>query len=222
MIKKLLMVPLIAVAFFTLTGFDMKDSPEWESASYGGTIHAISATEEAIYIGGETTQTVQALNPSDGSIIWESPDYGGSIQSISATSEAIYIGGETTQTVQALNPSDGSIIWESPDYGVSITVISATEETVYIGGETTQTVQAYEMIEPTFIETVFGVVSGVIVAGISVFTALFSGIVSILYTPATETTSGSLTMLGIVSLLAFGFLFTKWGFRFILNMIKRI
>ena len=264
MIKKLLMVPLIAVAFFTLTGFDMKDTPEWESDEYGGDIEGISATDEAIYIVGRTTETVQAINPTDGSIIWESPNYGGAIEAISATSEAIYIGGRTTETVQAINPTDGSIIWESPNYGGTIDAISATSEAIYIGGSTTQTVQAinptdgsivwespdyggsinaisatddamyvggttntlqaYEMIDPpTFIETVFGVLSGIIIGGISVLTALFanSAILSIFYTQATETVSGSLTMVGAITLLTVGFTLTLFGFRFVLNMIKK-
>ena len=221
MIKKLLMVPLIAVAFFTLMGFDMKDTPEWESDEYGGDIEGISATDEAIYIVGRTTETVQAINPTDGSIIWESPGFGITIYSISATEEAIYIGGNTAQKLQAINPTDGSIVWESPDYGGSINAISATDDAMYVGG-TTNTLQAYEMIDPpTFIETVFGVLSGIIIGGISVFTALFSGIVSIFYTQATETVSGSLTMVGVISLLTVGFTLTLFGFRFVLNMIKK-
>jgi hypothetical protein len=62
--KKLTALLLTLVSIVTLsmtTVFAANGDLEWESADYGGTIRALAVDDTYVYVGGHTTQTVQAL-----------------------------------------------------------------------------------------------------------------------------------------------------------------
>jgi len=108
---------------------------------YGGTIYAIAADDNYVYVGGETTQTVKKLKKSDLSQVAESASYGGTIYALAVDDNYVYVGGETTQTVKKLNKSDLSQVATSANYGGTIYAIAVDDNYVYVGGATTQTVK---------------------------------------------------------------------------------
>jgi len=96
------------------TVFATNGDVEWESDDYGGTISVLAVDDTYVYVGGYTTQTVQALDKTDGSLEWESDDYGGTISALAVDDTYVYVGGEITKTVQALDKTDGSLEWGKP------------------------------------------------------------------------------------------------------------
>jgi hypothetical protein len=70
-----------------------------ESEGYGGTIYAIASDGTYLYAGGQTTQKVWKINPSNMSKVAESEGYGGAIYAIAFDGTYLYAGGQTTQKV---------------------------------------------------------------------------------------------------------------------------
>ena len=108
---------------------------------YGGTIYAIAADDNYVYVGGSTAQTVKKLNKSNLSQVAESANYGGTICAIAADDNYVYVGGETTRTAKKLNKSNLSQVVESAYYGGTIYAIAADDNYVYVGGESARTVK---------------------------------------------------------------------------------
>ena len=72
-----------------------------QSASYGGTIRALTNDGTYVYAGGLTTLTVRKYLMSDMSYIGESASYGGTIRALTNDGICIYAGGQITNTVHA-------------------------------------------------------------------------------------------------------------------------
>lgn len=69
------------------------------------------------------------------------------------------------------------------------------------------------------ISQIFGQLSDIVKAFVSVVTDLFGSVVNIFYTPGAGETPGSLTVVGTLSLIALGTGLVIWAFYFIKRLI---
>ena len=95
-----------------------------------------------VYAGGDTTNKVWQIDPTDMSKIAEL-DYGGGIVALTALGSYVYAGGATLKVWQ-IDPTDMSKVAESADYGGGIMALTALGSYVYAGGHTTQKVFQYD------------------------------------------------------------------------------
>jgi hypothetical protein len=113
------------------------------TASYGGTIWALTTNNGFIYAGGDTNRTIKKFYESNLTFVDNTASYGGDIYAMTINNGFIYAGGDTNRTIKKFHEGNLAFVGNSANYGGDIWALAINNGFIYAGGRTNRTVQKF-------------------------------------------------------------------------------